>query len=208
MSNHPPDPDPLPTLTKRRSPWVTFTSCTDPWLAGAQAELTARGGVVLRVDGGELHQPACVYQVFARVLGFPGYFGHNWDAMVDCLGDWHGPGHGEQDVAVLIDSADSLLNAEFLGVLVWTLCAGAWRANFMVDADGDPNDGTAFALHFVFLLDDTPPAAFAEAAATDEDVAAAVVDGRLVLTLTAEDTWGGDAVWPPVKSPEQHGHCG
>ncbi|MFE5865658.1 hypothetical protein ACFQ77_34685 [Streptomyces virginiae] len=39
------------------------------------------------------------------------------------------------------------------------------------------------------------PADFTEAAASDEDVSAAVVDGRLLLTLTA---WGGDPVWPPA----------
>lgn len=65
-------------------------------------------------------------------------FGHNWDAMVDCLGDWHVPGRGKAYVAVLIDGADPLLGAEFLGDLAWTLCAGVWRANFMVDGDGEP----------------------------------------------------------------------
>ncbi|MFG2235963.1 hypothetical protein ACGFNX_39235 [Streptomyces sp. NPDC048723] len=37
-----------------------------------------------------------------------------------------------------------------------------------------------------------------QAAVDDEDVAAALVDGRLVLPLTTEDTWGGDPVWPPA----------
>ncbi|MEJ8640546.1 barstar family protein [Streptomyces sp. MS1.HAVA.3] len=121
------------------------------------------GGIVLRLDAEELHEKGCLYRAFARELGFPGYFGHNWDAMVDCLGDWHGPGHGKQDIAVLIDGADPLLGAEFLGDLVWTLCAGAWRANFMVDADGEPHSyGSPFALHFVFLLDRVAPADFAE----------------------------------------------
>ncbi|WP_307672335.1 barstar family protein [Streptomyces sp. V4I2] len=32
----------------------------------------------------------------------------NWDALVDCLHDWHGPGHGNRDVAILIDNADDL----------------------------------------------------------------------------------------------------
>lgn len=46
----------LPTLTERRSPWVTFTSAADPWVAAAEAELRARGGIVLRLDGEELHE--------------------------------------------------------------------------------------------------------------------------------------------------------
>ncbi|MFE3761830.1 barstar family protein [Streptomyces sp. NPDC059104] len=202
MSPHPAPAPPLPTLTVRRSPWVTFTPSADPWAAAAEEELRAAGGIVLRLDGEELHEAGCLHRAFARELGFPGYYGHNWDAMVDCLGDWHGPGHGKQDVAVLIDGADALLGAEFLGVFVWALAAGAWRANFMVDADGDPYEekyGTPFALHFVFLLDRTPPEAFAGAvAAADPDLAVAVVDGRLVVTLTDAEWPGGDPVWPPV----------
>ncbi|MFE2171173.1 barstar family protein [Streptomyces sp. NPDC059447] len=190
----------LPTLTERRSPWVTFTSAADPWVAGAEAELRARGGIVLRLDGEELHEERCLYRAFARELGFPGYFGHNWDAIVDCLGDWHGPGHGKQDVAVIIDSADGLLGADFLGVFVSTLARGAWRANFMVDADGEPDEwADPFALHFVFLLDRTEPAAFAgEVVAWDADLREAVVDGRLLVTLTDVDWPGGDPVWPPA----------
>ncbi|MFJ3860348.1 hypothetical protein ACIPRL_29420 [Streptomyces sp. NPDC090085] len=62
--------------------------------------------------------------------------------------------------------------------------------------DGEPHSyGSPFALHFVFLLDHVAPADFTEAAASDEDVSAAMVDGRLVLTLTA---CGGDPVWPPA----------
>ncbi|MFD6916963.1 barstar family protein [Streptomyces virginiae] len=94
---------------------------------------------MLRLHGEELHEKGCMFRAFARELGFPGYFGHNWNALVDCLGDWHGPGHGKQDVAVLIDGADTLLDVEFLGVLVSVLCDGAWRANFMVDLDGEPH---------------------------------------------------------------------
>ncbi|WP_371677677.1 hypothetical protein [Streptomyces sp. NBC_01276] len=80
--------------------------------------------------------------------------------------------------------------------------AGAWRANFTVDTDGDPYDeeyGTAFAPHFVFPLDRTPPGAFAAmAAAADPDLAVAVVDGRLIVTPTDAEWPGGDPVWPPV----------
>ncbi|MFB6824991.1 hypothetical protein ACFCXA_25815 [Streptomyces virginiae] len=31
----------LPTLTERRSPWVTFTRADDPWVARAEADLLA-----------------------------------------------------------------------------------------------------------------------------------------------------------------------
>ncbi|MFG2747948.1 barstar family protein [Streptomyces xanthophaeus] len=35
-----------------------------------------------------------VFRTFARELSSVGYFGHNRMALVDCLQDWHGPGHG------------------------------------------------------------------------------------------------------------------
>ncbi|WP_433268358.1 barstar family protein [Micromonospora vinacea] len=152
------------------------------------AELEKQGGRVVRLDGRELREPASLFAAFARELSFPGYFGHNWDALVDCLHDWHGHGSDTMDVAVLIDWADQLLGAEFLGLLVSVLCEAAWKANLQLDADGYPHeDRPPFSLHFVFLLKDTAPAAFAEAAASGTDVGVALTGGRLTATLTGTD---------------------
>ncbi|MFG2949978.1 barstar family protein [Streptomyces adustus] len=79
-----------PTLTEHRSPWVVFTSPVDPWLASETAALVQRNGLVLRLDGRGMRDAASVFRTFARDLSLPGYFGHNWDALVDCLHDWHG----------------------------------------------------------------------------------------------------------------------
>ncbi|GGQ23848.1 hypothetical protein GCM10010187_45410 [Actinomadura coerulea] len=111
-----------PSLTERRPPWVVFTTGDDPWVAAETTALQEQGGLVFRLDGRELLEPASLFRAFAQELGFLDYFGHNWDALVDCLHDWHGPGHGRQDVAVLVDSADELSGAEFLGLLVSVLC--------------------------------------------------------------------------------------
>lgn len=147
-----------PTLTERRSPWVVFTKADDPWLSAETAALQARGGRVLHLDGRGLRQPASLFDAFARELGFPGYFGRNWDALVDCLHDWHGHGGATRDVAIVVDHADELLGAEFLGLFVSVLCQAAWNANFQLDADGDPHGEpwTPFTQHFVLLLDHTP----------------------------------------------------
>ncbi|GAA4360811.1 hypothetical protein GCM10023088_00280 [Actinomadura verrucosospora] len=175
-----------PTLTERRPPWVVFTAGDDSWVAAETAALQEQGGLVFRLDGRELLDPASLFRAFARELSFPGYFGHNWDALVDCLHDWHGPGHGERDVAVLVDDADGLAGAEFLGLLVSVLCQAAWKANLQLDADGVPHeDRKPFALHFVLLLDHTPPAVLAEAAASDRS---ALVPGSTGISLDQCET--------------------
>jgi hypothetical protein len=146
---------------------------------------------VFLLDGRELREPASLFAAFAREVSFPDYFGHNWDALVDCLHDWHGHGSSTKDAAILIDSADELLSAEFLGLFVSVLCQAAWKANLQLDADGVPHgDWPPFSLHFVFLLTAALPAAFAEAVASGMDVGVALEDGRLTVTLTGED-WPG-----------------
>ncbi|MEV0094093.1 barstar family protein [Streptomyces sp. NPDC050738] len=188
-----------PTLTERRSPWVVVTSAGDPQLEAETAALLRKGGVVLRLDGRELGDEASLFRVFARELSFPGYFGHNWDALVDCLRDWHGPGHGAgRGQAVLIEHADGLRDADFLGLLVSVLAQAAWHSNLRLDADGNPDDDWApMVQHFVLVLDGTAPLAFAEPAARGTDVAVAWLDGRLLATLTDIDWPGGDAAAPP-----------
>ncbi len=191
--------EPKPTLTERRSPWVVFTSADDPWFVSETAALVARNGLVLRLDGRELRDAQSLFRTFARELSFVGYFGHNWHALVDCLHDWHGPGHGAQDLAIVIDHADSLQNAEFLGLLVSVLAQAAWHSNLRLDADGnlDEDWGPRIAQHFVLLLDDTSPAAFTAAASRGMDVAVALADGRLLATLTDDDWPGGDPACAP-----------
>ncbi|SEG92233.1 Barstar (barnase inhibitor) [Actinacidiphila yanglinensis] len=188
----------VPALTERRSPWVVFTSSSDPWLASETAALVQRNGLVLRLDGREMRDPASVFRTFARELSFLGCFGHNWDALVDCLHDWHGPGHGDQDLAILIEHADDLLTSDFLGLFVSVLAQAAWNSNLRLDADGEPHEGRQrFAQHFLFLLDRTAPVAFTEKAARGRDVAVALSDGRLLVTLTDVDWPGGD----PASAP-------
>lgn len=178
-------------LTRRRPPWAVFTSRNDLWPAAATAELLERGGRVFRLDGRELLEPGALFAVFARELGFPGYFGHNWDALVDCLHDRH----DEQDTAVVVDHADGLLDVDFLGTFVSVLCQAAWRANLRLDADGLPDpDLRPFALHFVFLLDGTSPADFAEAVSAGMDVEVSFGEGCLMVTLAGDD-WPTGGSW-------------
>ncbi|MEV4134728.1 barstar family protein [Dactylosporangium sp. NPDC049742] len=174
-----------PTLTERLPPWVVVTTADDPWVSDEIATLRRLGGGVVRLDGRALQDPRSLFVEFARVLGFPGYFGHNWHALVDCIADWHGHGMPSRDVAVLIDAADELADADFLRSFMWALCEGAWNANLQLDADGVPHGDyrPPFTLHFVLLLDQTAPAAFAEPVAKDPYVTVAAAGERLTVTL-------------------------
>ena len=39
----------------------------------------------LRLDGAEIRNKAALLPALAAGLKFPSYFGHNWDALLDCL---------------------------------------------------------------------------------------------------------------------------
>ncbi|MER7278651.1 barstar family protein [Dactylosporangium sp. NPDC000244] len=176
-----------PSLTERQEPWVVFARAGDPWVDAEAAAVLRQGGQVVRLDAHELREPCALFATFARELAFPAYFGHNWDALVDCLRDWPGHGSATPDLAVLVDHADVLLGADFLGLFVSVLCWAGWHANVALDADGEPiGYREPFALHFVFLADTAAPADFHAAAASGRDAEVAVVDGRVTAWLTAE----------------------
>ena len=67
-------------------PWLSVTS--DPALAV--------------VDGHACRTRAAFFREAARALEFPAYFGHNWDAFLDCLRDLDRP-------ALIVVHADELL---------------------------------------------------------------------------------------------------
>ncbi|WP_405949803.1 barstar family protein [Streptomyces prunicolor] len=127
-------------LTRREEPWVV---------------IAPQGDVLLE------RQLVSLFAAFARTLEFPGYFGRNWDAMVDCLDDLHGSWHGGRGIAVVIGDADLLLDAGHLRLFVSVLCQAAARANSAVDADGEPWDRPAIAQHFAFVSRTAPTGDFA-----------------------------------------------
>jgi barstar (barnase inhibitor) len=140
------------SLTQKSGPWVVFAPDGDRLLEIQLTELGRLGGVVRHLDAGEMRDPASLFREFARTLSFPGYFGHNWDALVDCLDDLHGDWHGGTDVTIVIDRADLLISAEHLPLFVSVLCQAAERANSAVDLDGELLDRPAIALHFAFSV--------------------------------------------------------
>ncbi|MEV5955885.1 barstar family protein [Streptomyces sp. NPDC051987] len=136
-------------------PWVLLVPEESTRIRRQLSELTAKGARVHHFDAGELMTEQGVFRTFADTLRFPGYFGRNWDALVDCLDDLCGEvtGGGAGIVGVVHD-ADLLLRTGHFPLLVSVLCQGADRANSAVDLDGDPLDRPPVAEHFVLAFRD------------------------------------------------------
>ena len=73
-------------LQSAKAPWTTMLMVT----TGQRAESLVRPptGFALKViKGRHCTTPANLFAEFAQVLEFPDYFGHNWDALEECLAD-------------------------------------------------------------------------------------------------------------------------
>lgn len=106
-------------MTPPRSLSSYLQTPTPPWSsllvvpAGttATALVKAPAGFVLRViHGKKCSTPAALFTEFAKALDFPDYFGHNWDAMEECLADleWL-PAKG---YILLLTDAQAVLSAD------------------------------------------------------------------------------------------------
>ncbi|MGW1627057.1 barstar family protein [Streptomyces sp. NPDC002172] len=142
-------------LTGTSEPWVVCVPEGTAEVRRQLSELTAKGGQVHHFDARDLTTAQDVFRTFAETLHFPGYFGQNWDALVDCLDDLCGEvTGGGAGIAGVVHGADLLLQTEHLPLFVSVLCQGADRANSAVDLDGDPLDRPAVAEHFVLEFSD------------------------------------------------------
>jgi hypothetical protein len=152
------------------------------------AELEGRGGRVHHFDAGDLLTERGIYDTFADVLCFPGYFGRNWDALVDCLDDLCGAVTGGVGMAGVIHDADRLLEAEHFPLFVSVLCQGADRANSAADLDGCPLDRSAIDQHFVFEFQDFDPEKIARR--VEQRDLTVTVGGSCVAAGLHPEEWG------------------
>jgi RNAse (barnase) inhibitor barstar len=70
-----------------------------PGAATLAERLQSAGWTVAVIDGRRCPTKATLLAEIARVLQFPEWFGHNWDALVDCLRD-------TERLAIVVSHAD------------------------------------------------------------------------------------------------------
>ena len=82
----------------------------------------AAGFAVFELDGGLMGTKPGLMAHTAAALGFPGDFGHNWDALIDYLGDMANI-HRNEKILILVKSPEKIgageqgLPADFREVL-------------------------------------------------------------------------------------------
>ncbi len=84
---------------------------------------------VFRVDLAQATTKAAMLDAIARAMNFPEWFGHNWDALMDCLADmgWQ-PAEGYVVILEHCDGIHGHVEADFVQTLqVFESAAGEWR---------------------------------------------------------------------------------
>jgi RNAse (barnase) inhibitor barstar len=67
-----------------------------------------KGTKVYVLDGNRIVDSTSLFQEFATAMQFPEYFGHNWDALKDCLTELDG--HEVDRYIITIDKLDRFIN--------------------------------------------------------------------------------------------------
>lgn len=149
-------------FARKAGPWLIFVSNLDALVEESLDTFAREGGVVRRLDARAMTSPQSLFAEFSSRLCFPGYFGRNWDALIDCLDNLHGDWHGNRNVVVVIDNFEELRSAEHLSLFVSVLAQAGEKANADLDEDGEPFYRDAIALHFVLAVDGVDPSYFVD----------------------------------------------
>lgn len=76
----------LTVLQSPKKPWVHLVILPEKGKFDPH-HLVATHSVVRTISGTKCRTKAGLLDEFARALSFPDYFGHNWDALEECLAD-------------------------------------------------------------------------------------------------------------------------
>lgn len=104
-------------------------------LDGEEALVTAaeqNGFVVFRIDLSTALDKHAMLELIGKAMSFPDWFGHNWDALLDCLADlsWLSEG-GADGYVIILEHCDGIhgrAEADFVQALqVFEAAANEWR---------------------------------------------------------------------------------
>lgn len=101
-------------------------------LDGEEALVAAaeqNGYIVFRVDLAKAENKSALLDAIRQAMRFPEWFGHNWDALMDCLADlgW-APAEGYVVILEHCDGIHGRAEAEFVQTLqVFEAAANEWR---------------------------------------------------------------------------------
>ena len=133
-------------LSTASSPWSGLLVL--PRGSSAVTMVTAPAGFLIRtIEGKKCRTSSSLFDEFAQALSFPEYFGHNWDALAECLADFEWlPAKG---YILLISDAHAVLpndEDEYETLLEVLDDAGeAW-------SKGQTADGRSAPFHAVFAV--------------------------------------------------------
>lgn len=125
------------------------------WTELVDSQRIDGGYTPLFVDAKLMKNKFSVFKEFAQKLNFPSYFGNNWDALTDCLGDLSWMNYQNKITLFIINPKDLLLDAPasdfstFLDVLLEV--AKIWQSSLYLD--GRHLDGEEYRF-FVRLVSD------------------------------------------------------
>lgn len=94
-------------LHSKKAPWIAVLP-SDQWLRSSRSSKPSL--LFIEVKGGRCETRAALLKHFADRLKFPDYFGHNWDAFEECIGELEwlpAPGY-----VIVIVEADRLLSRD------------------------------------------------------------------------------------------------
>ena len=115
------------TAAQLATPSYTCIHFTDS--APGQAELAGQDLFVADVGGGAVHTDEELFEALAGALRFPDHFGHNWDALDECLRDleWLS---GEGGYVLIVRNSQHTWTGHYLmaGALhdVWSRAGEEW----------------------------------------------------------------------------------
>jgi hypothetical protein len=143
----------LSRVRSTQPPWLHIVDASDSTILSLIDDIRGQSTFATTLRGERMTTEDGVYQEFARAFIFPRYFGHNWDALDECLADldWI---QTEGYVAFILRS-ERVLTEESdreLRILLGILRDAAVELSVPIEK-GESWDRPARPLHTVFCTD-------------------------------------------------------